>query len=205
MEDNNSTISIKPETSDIRLAVKLFYHLREQGFKTDWNLTELTSNHFETFCSLRRNLSPEKHALVANFVDLAAEASALDSEDKKIVQSLQFQILANLFAVKSEPALFNNTFCSTDENCGTAIYLNASRINHSCDPNLQASFGPISYIQTISHAIKPNTIVFTALRDILSDEELTISYVSGVMYNSYLKIGSVGCKTTKSRKTSRNF
>ncbi len=49
---------------------------------------------------------------------------------------------------------------------GTAIYITASLLNHSCDPNLNVGF-----------PYNDGTVVLTAARDVEPGEQLTISYI----------------------------
>jgi hypothetical protein len=76
---------------------------------------------------------------------------------------------------------------STDEKSGTGVFPLASRINHSCVPNLQFHYVPAT-----------KTLVTHAARHINKGDELTISYSPGVATtrNAILKHRGFECKCT---------
>ena len=86
-------------------------------------------------------------SLVKEYRDkLAKVASMLDLTDSAIdnIITIIFQIKCNAFAVKAAQSVdVDATFVVSREflTLGRAIYLSASKVNHSCDPNAIVSFG----------------------------------------------------------------
>ena len=63
-------------------------------------------------------------------------------------------------------AFRNNNFALGDEDETRACFLDISRVNHSCVPNAQGNFN-----------LAINMLTVHAVREIASDEEITISYL----------------------------
>ncbi|KAE9367180.1 SET domain-containing protein [Stipitochalara longipes BDJ] len=86
-------------------------------------------------------------------------------------QQLAFFALQNVQGRKCTPELgiVITNMLPLGESNGGGLFLKASRINHSCQPNAQHAWNDV-----LGH------LTVHALRDIEADDEITISYISGV-------------------------
>lgn len=120
-----------------------------------------------------------------NYSILLSRFNALSDADKQLYLQLTTSELSsadgvskdcfadseNLEMIISE-VFSNNMFehPTRQRGKGVAVFLTASRINHSCLPSVIAASNP-----------EDDTMTFHALRDIDAGEELTISYISAAM------------------------
>jgi hypothetical protein len=117
--------------------------------------------------------------------DILAAAAKLSSSQRRVLLELSLNeanksILSLIYATwKSFPALgsvlqnrdilnifYNNNFALGDEDDRRAVFPTVARINHSCVPNAQGNFNT-----------NLGTFTIHALRDIATQEEITISYL----------------------------
>jgi hypothetical protein len=141
-------------------------------------------------------MSAEQHEIYFGLYhdpDVAAKAKAhirlaLDHSKHAPVRSI-FPNAHKIKAIVKFYAIYQANFVelSIDEKSGTGVFPLASRINHSCVPNLQIHYIPAT-----------KTLVAHTVRHINEGEELTISYSSGIATtrNAILQHRGFECKCT---------
>lgn len=122
----------------------------------------------ENFCSISYEDLDEQHKKKLNDVIFSATETYSFFTEQSEMTDLELATKAWKYALKLECNSFN-LWDQNYERIGMGVYKNASKLNHSCIPNLVRE----------QHG---KTLVFSALAHIYTGNELTFSYVPVTYY-----------------------
>lgn len=103
-------------------------------------------------------------------LELLGNLFFLEDKDMSILAEILSQIKCNAFAIKQAASVaVDSSFVVSRESIhlGQAVYLSASRFNHSCDPSALALFGSDG---------DPCQIQVQMIKSVKAGEEVNISY-----------------------------